>query len=132
MTLNLVPSSFWDLSTSKFPSIWDEDFTAASGVSIYEDDKKVYVEAAVPGINPEEVEVTLDKNVLWIRGESKTEDKSKKYYKKATSNFSYRVSVPSNVDLKNDPEAVCKNGVMTVSFNKKEEEQPKKIAIKKS
>ena len=84
MAFELVPESFWRFPTLKFPSLFEEDewFTPAaiSGLSVYEDDKTVYVEASVPGVDPKDVEVTYDKGVLWVKGESKEEEKEKKFY----------------------------------------------------
>lgn len=132
--VNLVPSSFF---SPRIPSFWEEDdifsqSSAPSGLSVSEDDKHVYVEAAVPGVDPEKIEVTMDKGVLWIRGSQETEEKgeNKKYYRKASSSFSYRVAVPGNIDESREPQAVCKNGVMKVSFSKVPETQPKRISVK--
>lgn len=134
MAFDLVPQSFF-----RFPSIssvWDDDVDwampqSASGLSVSEDDKNVYIEAAVPGIDPNDVEVTFDKGALWIKGETKEEQKNgKKYYRKATSSFSYRVSVPGEIDQNTEPEATYKNGIMTVTFAKTPQAQPKKIPVK--
>ena len=121
----------------RLPQLWeDEDWpmttNVSNGLSISEDEKYVYVEAAVPGIKPEEIEVTFDKGVLWIKGESKEEeeDKKKKFYRRLASSFSYRVAVPGDLDQNAEPEASCKHGVMTVKFMKSPKTQPKKIAVK--
>jgi len=104
----------------------------SSGLSVSEDDKHVYVEAAVPGVEPDKIEVSYDKGALWIRGqqEQEKEDKNRKYYRKASSSFSYRLAVPGNIDEKKDPEATYKNGVMKITFDKIPETQPKKIAVR--
>lgn len=119
---------------SRFPFWTDEEdwtpTTTASGLAVSEDDKKVYIEAAVPGIDPKDIEVTVDKGVVWIKGESKQEESQKKYYRRASSSFSYRVAIPGEIDPNIEPEATCKNGVMTVAFTKAEKVQPKKIAVK--
>jgi len=44
------------------------------------------------------------------------ETKEKKYYRKATSSFSYRVAVPGEIDQNKEPYASCRNGVMTVTL----------------
>jgi len=74
----------------------------ASGLSVSEDDKHVYVEAAVPGVEPDKIEVSYDKGVLWIRGqqEQENQDRNRKYYRKASASFSYRLAVPGNIDEK--------------------------------
>src|SRR5690349_6402523 len=113
---DLVPYSFF-----KFPNIrnmWDDEDdwltpNLSSGLSVSEDDKNVYIEAAVPGIDPKDVEVTFDKGVIWIRGEVADEEKEvKKYYRKSSNAFSYRVAVPGDIDPNTEPEAICKNGVI--------------------
>lgn len=103
------------------------------GLSVSEDDNHVYIEAAVPGIEPDKIDVTYKKGVLWIKAakEEKEEDKDKKFYRHSQQDFQYRVSVPGNVDESKDPESNYKNGIVKITFNKRTEEEPKKIAVKK-
>ncbi|MBI3231780.1 MAG: Hsp20/alpha crystallin family protein [Candidatus Doudnabacteria bacterium] len=133
MRFDLIPRTF--MGPSRWTSwLEDEDwssFLPSSGLTVSEDDKYVYVEAAVPGLDPDKVEVTFEKGVLWIRGQQENEEEGKKYYRKAASQFSYRVAVPGEVDESKEPEAVCKNGIMKVTFKKTPEVQPKKISVKK-
>ena len=136
MSDSLIPKNFFNFPSLSFSDVLDNDWLSVpsekGGLSVYEDDKKVYVEAALPGIDPNDVDITYQDKYLWIRGETKTEekDKKKKYYSRATSSFSYRVAIPGNINTKKEPEATCRNGVMTISFAKSEEVQPKKIKIK--
>lgn len=137
---DIVPTTFWRFPIK--PSLLDDmtdldnwfsampTYETANGLSISEDDKNIYVEAAVPGVEPREIDITFHKGMLWIKGEAKEEEKKKKYYRKATASFSYRVAIPEDVDMTTEPEAVCKNGVMTVTFAKSVKTQPKKITIK--
>ena len=134
MVLDITPKNFWSFPASRFFD-WDEDEltqSSPSGLSVSEDDKNVYIEAALPGINPEDVEITFDKGMLWIKGESKQEEKdeSKKYFRKATNSFSYRVAVPGEIDMSKDPVAESEHGVMKITFAKHPEVQPKKISVK--
>lgn len=132
MTRKLFPY-FWS-----FPSIFEngdeilEHFEESSGLSVSEDEANIYVEACVPGITPQEIEMSYEKGILWIKAMKKeeTEDKKKKFYRKATSSFSYRVALPSNVDDTKEPEATCKDGILKVTFAKKKSSQAKKIPIK--
>ena len=134
MANDLVARNFWTFP--RLPSLWDDDDDfltfpqVPSGLTVSEDDKNVYVEAELPGLTPEDVEVTFDKGVLWVKGEAGEEDKSKKYYRRSQRSFSYRVAVPGDIDLGKDPDAEYKNGVMTVTFAKSPVAQPKKIAVK--
>jgi HSP20 family protein len=127
----------WSFPTFRFPfSLFEEGeesdqlqhFHESSGLTISEDEKYIYVEAAVPGIKSEDIEMTFQNGILWIKALKKEEleDKKKKFYRKATSTFSYRVAIPTNVDETKQPEAICKNGVLKVSFMKKKGKEPKK------
>lgn len=123
-----------------FPAFFDEEFggdfetVSASNITLSEDEKNVYVEANLPGLKNEDIELTLDKETLWIKGsrEEKKEDSDRKYYYKANRAFSYRVTLPVEVDHVKEPEAKFENGVIHISFTKSVKYQPKKIAINKS
>lgn len=135
MTLDLIPGRFFKMPM--YPISWDDEDDLAvsqgysSGLSLSEDKHNVYIEAAVPGVEPKDIEVTFDKGTLWIKGEVKEEEKEdKKFYRKSTSSFSYRVTVPGEIDNDKEPEAVCKNGVMKITFQKKPTSLPKKITVK--
>ncbi len=140
MPRKMPPRSLWSFPMVRFPFSlleedeegWMENFSEPSGLSVSEDENQVYIEAAVPGLKPEEIEMTFDKGIVWIKGEKKEEagDKNKKFYRKALSTFSYRIAVPGNIDESKHPEAVCKNGILRVIFSKTTKTQPKKIAIK--
>jgi HSP20 family protein len=106
-----------------------------SGLSVSSDDQSVYIEAHVPGLTGKDVDVSIDdNNVLWIKGEKKTEekDKKRKFYRQSQLTFSYCVPLWEEIDMTCEPEAVCKEGVMKVIFTKKKEKQiqSKRIKIK--
>lgn len=128
---------FLGFPTAMLPSNWsDEDFwpaaNAPTGISISEDEKNIYIEVAVPGIDPKNIDTTVKDNQLWIHGEQKEEekDKKRKYYRKANRSFSYRIGIPGDIDMNMEPEATCSHGVMTVTFQKSPKAQPKKIQVK--
>lgn len=134
MARSLIPFFFRD-----FPALEEENweispFTGKAGdVTISEDEAHVYVEAPIPGVRPEDAEVTYDRGVLCVRGrkEEKEEDKKRKFYRKSTSSFSYCVHVPGDIDEEAQVEARVDHGVMKVAFVKRKEKQPKKIEVKK-
>jgi HSP20 family protein len=137
MAFDLVPQSFWSFPSLR-PWLDDEDWLTSlpstpSGLSISEDDKHVFVEAHLPGLKSEDIDVTYHKGELWIKGDKKDEekDKNRKFYRTASSSYSYRVMVPGDVDESKEPDASYKDGVMTVTFDKLAKTQPKKIAVKK-
>lgn len=139
MPNGLVPRSFWTFPTLRIPSLIMEELldetaleTPPSGLSVSEDKEKVYIEAALPGIDPKDIEITFENGILHISGEAKEEEKEKRYYRKATSSFSYRIAVPREVDHKTEPKATCRNGMMMVVFKKTAPSKPRKIAVKVS
>lgn len=142
MANNLVPRSLFPFSNVRIPSMWDEDdfdlmptAPANTGnISLSEDDQHVYVDAAMPGINPDEIDITYDKGMLWIRGETTQEDtdKKKKYYQRASNSFSYRITLPTDIDENTEPQASCDNGMLMLTFDKSKKAQPKKISVKGS
>lgn len=134
MPYDLVPSRLFN-----FPSMWNEDedlmplsSSVTSGLSVSEDDKNIYIEASVPGIDPKNIDITFHDGNLWVKGETKEEerDKTRKYYREATRSFSYRVAVPGEIDPSQEPQATYKHGVMKIAFAKSPKSQPKKIQIK--
>ena len=129
----------WDpLAMMRWPSsIFDEEemslaATGGDSLDVYETNDSVVVRANVAGISEEKVEITFEKGVLWIRAQEEEEKKEgRKYYRKASRSYSYKVAVPGNIDLKKEPDAEIKEGVVMVTFAKAEEEKPKKIMIRK-
>ncbi len=118
---------FFSAFDSTLPNISREEL---SGISLYEDENKLYIEAAVPGIRPEDLCVTFDKGILWIKGENKQEEKKVKYYIKAHASFSYRIPISNKIDEQAIPDAVCKDGIVTIIFSKSKGTMAKKIEVK--
>jgi HSP20 family protein len=102
-------------------------------LDVAEDDKAYTVKASMPGVKPEDIEVTLANNVLTIKGEAK-EDKTinKGSYhlrERRYGSFMRRVALPLAADVEK-VEAACDNGVLTVHAPKSPEVAPHKIAVK--
>ena len=137
MTRSLIPQSFFRFGN--LPNLWEEmedkmtkwiGEEANTGVTVSEDDKNVYVEAHLPGLQSSDIDVSLNKNTLWIKGEKKEveEDKDKKYYRRARSSFYYQVDLPSQVE-DNTEQAQFQDGVLKITFKKTKQEQVRKISI---
>ena len=135
MVRTLSPLTRWFFR----PSIWEEfeeefpELTMTEGIDMYEEDGKIVVKAAVPGVKPENVEVTFEDGVLRIRAkeEEKEEDKKKRNYYRMDRvvSFDYTVTIPRPVDV-SSLEAEVENGVVKVSAKIAEEAKPKKIPVK--
>lgn len=112
---------------------WIAPMGAASmAIDMYETGNEVVVKAALPGVKPDQVEVTITGNTLSISGESKEENetKDKDYIRKERryGSFTRTVTLPNG--LKADKaEAVFENGMLTLTVPKSEESKPKTIKV---
>lgn len=125
---------FKDLEEEMLPAAM-QTAMQATGLSISSDDRNVYIEASVPGLTSKDIDVSIDNdNVLWIKGEKKLEeqDKKKKYYRQSQRSFAYALPLSDEIDKSIEPEAACKDGIMTIIFAKKKDKQveSKKITVK--
>ncbi len=136
----LVPKSFFPRNLfrfpiSSFPSLWEELggelIEEPSGLTVWEDNNEVNIEAKMPGLSSNDIEVTLNNGILSIQGERKEEEENKerKYHRKASYSYSYRVSLPTQTD-ENNPNAVYKDGVMKITFQKLAQGKGKTIPVK--
>ena len=101
-------------------------------VDVYEDKKKITLEAEVPGINLDDISVKLDKNILTIEGKkSVSNGKDKKYWRseRSISSFKRSFSLPPSIEVKKI-QAFCDKGVLKIEAPKKLEAMPRKIEIK--
>lgn len=122
-----------------FRDLWGQDLDffresrsslqGASNVSLSEDETHIYVDAALPGLSEDEIEVTLEKGILWIQGHKKEEEEKKKYHYKATRSYSYQLALPESVDENGETKASYEKGVLHITFNKAKGQIPKKICI---
>lgn len=135
MPNGLVPRNFLSFPAFRMQSLWDELIdetrlnTIPSGLSISEDGKGFYVDAALPGIDPKDIEVTFDRGILYINGHAEEEKKDKKFYRKATGSFSYSVAAPTGVDAKKEPKVTYSNGMMHAMFAKTAAHKPKRLTV---
>lgn len=104
-------------------------------IDIAETDKEIKVSAELPGMDDKDIEVSLNKDSLTIRGEKKEEkeDRGKDYFHVERSYGSFSRTIPLPVEIESDKaEAYFKKGVLTVKIPKtaKSIETQKKIAVK--
>jgi HSP20 family protein len=107
--------------------------TWVPSVDIKEDKESFVIEADIPGVDPEDIEVSMENGVLTIRGErnleKREEDKSYKRVERLHGTFYRRFSLPETAD----PEKISasgKNGVLQVRIPKREVAQPRRISVK--
>jgi HSP20 family protein len=106
---------------------------SALPLDVYETDNELVVKAALPGIKPEDVDITLTGDCLTIKGEAKAEDNVKEedyfLHERRYGAFSRAVTLPVPV-VGDKAEAKFENGVLTISLPKAEEVKPKPIKVK--
>lgn len=102
-------------------------------VDMYEDKNNVIVETELAGIDPENVDISIENDVLSIKGESekKSEVEEKDYYRKEIRRGSFYRSIPLPTHVLGDKaNAEAIDGVLKISIPKAPEIKPKTIKIK--
>lgn len=102
-------------------------------VDIAEHENEYIVKVELPGIAKDDVKITLESNILIIRGEKKHEKEIKEedYHRIERSFGSFQRSFTLPTTVKSDKiDAAYKDGILTVSLPKAEEAKPKQIEVK--
>jgi HSP20 family protein len=106
------------------------DWTPA--VDIKEEDDRFIIHADIPGVKPEDIEITMENGVLSMRGERKFEeteqDKDFMRVERSHGVFYRRFSLPEYTNSE-AIEAIGKDGVITITIPKTEEKKPKRIEV---
>jgi HSP20 family protein len=100
---------------------------------VSETEGEIIVKAEIPGMNVEDIDITLTDGLLTIKGERKREkeDKQENYHRIERQFGTFSRSL--NLGLKVEAEGIdagYKDGVLTVTLPKAEEDKPKKIEVK--
>ncbi len=106
-------------------------------VNIGETPDQILIYLFAPGLDPNEMDLSIEKNMLTIsagRDTSKEIGEDKKvtgYYRKERFSGKFRrvIALPEGLDTSN-VEAKYSNGILSIAIKKKEEEQTKKIEVK--
>ena len=104
----------------------------APAVDIYEKDGNIVLKAELPGVDPKDVDVRVENNLLTLRGERKfdTEVKRDNYHRveRSYGAFSRSFTLPNVVDTGNI-KAEYRDGVLHMTLPKREEAKPRQIQI---
>jgi HSP20 family protein len=117
----------------RWPSLLQETAGWSPLVDIEEQDDAYVLEAELPGVKREELDIELVGNEVAITGELKQKEHTGVVRRRTrrTGRFDYRVTLPEQVDAE-QIDASLDNGVLTVLLPKSERAQRRKIAIKDS
>lgn len=114
-----------------------QEGSRAAGVyphlNITEDEDSYYVRAELPGVDPEDIEITTQDNDLIINGERKIppEGTNVSYHRREREAGSFRriTSLPNPIDS-SKVAAVCKNGLLTITLPKAPAVKARQIDVK--
>jgi len=102
-------------------------------VDVYQTDGYVVVQAAIAGVKPEEIDITIEKDMVIIKGERNrvAEEKKENYFYQECywGKFSREIILPVEIDA-GHAEASMKNGILTIKIPKIERQGKKKLVIK--
>ena len=137
---------FRDLLTTQreFDRLFNEAFSPMSGetevstrswappVDIYETEDAIVLKAELPGIDPKDVEVRVEDNTLYLKGERNYEKevKEQNYHRveRSYGSFARSFSLPNSISAEK-VKAEYKDGLLTLTMPKREEAKPKTIKI---
>jgi len=111
---------------------WDQQSSWNLALDVSETPEEYTVKASVPGIKPEDLDVTFSDNTLTIKGEIRDEEEKEdsRYHlrERRYGSFARTLTLPRGIKGDNI-QANFDNGVLTLHLPKSEEVKPKKISI---
>ena len=121
---------FWDDDQLKAGVLQEAEWTPR--VDVYENKDNFVVKAELPGIDPKDLEVRIEDETLYLKGERKLEKEQKEenYYQRerAYGSFARSFSLPSSVNTEKVL-AEYKDGLLRLTLPKREEAKPKSIQV---
>lgn len=113
-----------------------DEFLATSSfvppVDVYEDEHNVFIRAEVPGIDPNDLDIKVENNVLTVRGERKwnKEEKEENFHRveRRYGSFARSFTLPNTVST-DDVNANYNNGILEIKLAKRAEAKPKQIKV---
>jgi HSP20 family protein len=122
---------------SQFFADWEQSGTSLGAyvpaMDLLEQDDQLIVKAELPGMTAEDIDISVQGNVLTLRGEKKEErnEEGKRfhYVERRSGMFHRTLSLPTEVDAENI-NASYRDGVLTIKLPKSEAAKPRRIAVK--
>jgi HSP20 family protein len=106
---------------------------ASAPIDVHENADEIVVTASLPGVKPEDVEMTITGQALTLKGEFKADEKVDRgdylYRERRFGHFNRSIQLPVRVEG-DRAEASFDNGVLTLRIPKSEEVKPRQIQIK--
>lgn len=104
----------------------------APPINVREDGEQVYVEAELPGVRPDDVEISVENGMLTISGEKHAEQEQKEaswhVVERRYGRFERSFTLARAVDVDNI-KASFRDGVLRITMPKREEAKPRRIRV---
>jgi len=129
--LNSDFSGGWESSQQNMPN--DDSGDGQLTIDVYQTDEDVVIKSTIAGVNPEDLDVSINNDMITIRGERKFEEEVGEenfYYQECYwGSFSRSVVLPVDV-IAEKIEASLKNGILTIRLPKADTNKTKKIKVR--
>jgi len=106
---------------------------ATLAVDMYETDEAVVVKSATPGVDPEDIDISITGDTLTIKGETKVDEEVEEenyvYRERRYGAFARSLTIPVPIQA-DEAEAEFEDGILTLTLPKAEEVKPKAIEVK--
>ena len=106
---------------------------AKLAVDVYETDNSVVVKSAIPGVDPSDIDISIQNDTLTIKGETKMEEEVAEANYVVREHhygaFSRTLSIPVSIKA-DEAEAEFQDGILTLTLPKADELKPKAIKVK--
>jgi len=104
----------------------------SAALNVFEEGDNIVVEAQLPGLRPEDIDVTVERGTLIIRGETKAEEERKErnyiIREHRRGSFARSVTLPETVDP-DACQASFENGILRLTFPKSQQARPRRIQV---
>ena len=105
----------------------------APAVDVHEDTESLVLRAELPGVKKEDIEISVDANVLTLKGQRtmEKEEQGRRYHRveRAYGSFLRQFQISSNIDP-SKIDAQLADGVLTLRLAKRDEVKPRRIDVK--
>lgn len=103
-------------------------------MNLSQDDNNYYVEALIPGIDPDALDLNLMRGALTLSGERKEDENDGRTWhrhERGSGKFMRTIELPDSID-NSKVDAEYRHGVLVITLPKPQREQPKKISVRAS
>lgn len=106
-------------------------------IDVYQTDDEIVVEAVMPGVSPDDIDISVTGDTLTLRGNVQIEredsngDSQRRYHvrERRYTSFARSITLPSSVDA-DKAQAEFENGILSLHIPKAEEAKPRQITVK--